>query len=31
MFPDRGNIATDKLLQVVDQALYAANLYHFTK
>ena len=30
MFPDRGK-TTDKLLQVVDQALYAANLYHFTK
>ncbi len=30
MFPDPGK-TTDELLQVVDQALYAANLYHFTK
>ncbi len=30
MFPDRGK-TTGELLQVVDQALYAANLYHFTK
>lgn len=30
MFPDRGK-TTDELLQVVAQALYAANLYHFTK